>query len=178
MSNKEVELLKIQLEKLSEDKFDLSSWKSSTSIILSRIFGDNYQGIKAIEKIRYDSAGVYGGGSGLSWNNMESCIKQGKEILVACISELETFGPPEKKDPSSGINISLTQNQSVNIHLLISALEDELTGIQLKEVKEIMNSKEPTEQKKNKILNKIKGFGGDIASNILANILTNPNIWR
>ena len=163
MGNKEIELLKAQLEKLSDDKFDLSSWKSSTSIILSRIFGDNYQGIKAIEKIRYDSSGVYGGGSGLTWNDMASCIKQGKEILEACISELETFGPPEKKDPS--------------IDLLISALEDELTGAQSKEVKEIMKLKESTEQKKIKIFNKIKGFGGDVASNILATILTNPKIW-
>jgi hypothetical protein len=177
MSKKEIGLLKVQLDKLEEPKFNLDSWKSSTNIILSRIFGDNYQGIKSIDKIKLTGGGFYIGGSGSSWDNMESCKKQGREILIACISELETFGLPDKKDPSNGINISLTQNQTVNIHLLVSALEEELTGTQLKEVKEIMKSKETTDIKKSRIFDKLKGFGGDVASNILANILTNPNIW-
>lgn len=59
----------------------------------------------------------------------------------------------------------------------MSALEDELTVSQLKDVKEIMKTNEPKEEKKKKVIDKIKSFGGDVASNILANILTNPNIW-
>ena len=177
MSDKAIDLLKGQLNKIEEPKFDLDSWKSSTSIILSRIFGDNYQGTKSINKIKLTGGGWSFGGSGTYWDNMESCKTQARDIIIACINELETFGLPEKKDGSSGINISLTQNQTVNIHLLISALEDELTGTQLREVKEIMKSKENVDVKKSKILEKIKSFGGDVASNILANILTNPNIW-
>lgn len=152
MSKKEIELLKGQLDKIEEPKFDLDSWKSSTNIILSRIFGDNYQGIKSIDKIKLTGGGISIGGSGTYWDNMESCKRQGRDIIIACINELETFGLPDKKNPSSGINISLTQNQTVNIHLLISALEDELTGTQLKEVKEIMKSKEAVEVKKSKIV--------------------------
>lgn len=180
MTDKQIELLRKQIEKLDDKDFDLDAWKSSTTVILGRIFGDNYQGIKAIEKIKFDSGGWAIGDASHFWDNMTSCKKQGKEILEACITELETFGLPEKKKTdSSGININLTQNQNqtVNINLLISALEDELTVSQLREVNDLMKVDEPKSEKKRKIIEKIKSFGSDVASNILANILTNPNIW-
>ena len=177
MSKKEIELIEKQIQNLSEPKFNIDSWKGSTNIVLSRIFGPDCEGIKSINKIKHNAGGMHFGNSSSSWDNVETCKKQGKDILEACISELETFGLPDKSTPSSGINITLTQNQTVSVNLLVSALEDELTVTQLKEVKEIMKSDEPKETKKEKIISKIKSFGGDIASNILANILTNPNIW-
>jgi len=180
MIEKRIELLRNQIQKLDEKDFDLDAWKSSTTVILGRIFGDSYQGIKAIDKIKFDSGGWAIGDASHFWDNMASCKKQGKDILEACIIELETFGEPEKVNPeNSGININLTQNQNqtVNINLLISALEDELTVSQLREVNELMKADEPKSTKKKKIIDKIKSFGSDIASNILANILTNPNIW-
>jgi hypothetical protein len=176
MTDKQIELIKKQLDKLNSSDFNIEGWKSSSIVILSRIFGDTYNGIKAIEKIKY-TGGSFGDAR---WDNLTACKKQGKEILEACVTELETFGQPEpKQKENSGININLTQNQnqSVNITLLISALEDELTVSQLREVNEIMNVEEPKAEKKKKIIDKIKSFGGDVASNILANILTNPNIW-
>lgn len=180
MIEKQIDLLKKQIQKLEENDFDLDAWKSSTNVILGRIFGDNYQGIKAIDKIKFDSGGWAIGDASHFWDNMSSCKKQGKDIIEACITELETFGEPEKnKTEKSRININLTQNQNqtVNINLLISALEDELTVSQLREVNELMKTDEPKYVKKTKIIDKIKSFGSDVASNILANILTNPNIW-
>ncbi|MFA7650730.1 MAG: hypothetical protein WCY06_10420 [Flavobacteriaceae bacterium] len=176
MTEKQIELINKQLLKLDSSDFDLNGWRSSTIVILSRIFGDHYQGIKAIENIKYTSGGI----NSVSWNNLVSCKKQGKDILEACITELETFGQPEpKKNENSGININLTQNQNqtVNINLLIGALEDELTVSQLREVNEIMSSGEQKSEKKKKLIDKLKSFGSDVASNVLANILTNPNIW-
>jgi hypothetical protein len=180
MVQKQIELIRNQIIKLEEKEFDLDAWKSSTSVILGSIFNDNYQGVKAIDKIKFDSGGWAIGDASHFWDNMVSCKKQGKEILEACIVELETFGLPEKKEKdNSGININLTQNQNqtVNINLLISALEDELTVSQLRDVNELMKTDEPKSEKKRKIIDKIKSFGSDVASNILANILTNPNIW-
>lgn len=178
MIEKQIDLINKQIEKLSLSDFDLSAWKSGSILILDRIFGNDFQGIKAIEKINYKSGGLSIGSSSSSWNNMDSCKKQGKEIMQTCITELETFGEREKpKNNNSGININLTQNQSVNINLLVSALEDELTVSQMREVNEIMQSTDDSKNKKAKILDKIKNFGSDVASNILANILTNPAIW-
>lgn len=178
MIEKQIELIKKQIDKLNSSDFDLKAWKSSSILILDRIFGSDFQGIKTIENIKYTSGGIYGGSNPSSWNNMDSCKKQGKEILETCINELTIFGAREKpKKDNSGININLTQNQSVNINLLVSALEDELTVSQMREIKEIMQDSESTKDKKTKIIEKIKSFGSDIASNIIANILTNPSIW-
>ena len=180
MIEKQIELLKNQILKLEDKDFDLDGWKSSAIVILGRIYGDSYQGIKSIEKIKYESGGIGFGDVSSFWDNMKSCKKQGKDILETCIVELETFGEPEKKGNSkSNININLTQNQNqtVNINLLITALEEQLTVSQFREINELMKNDDQKTEKKNKIINKLKSFGSDVASNILANILTNPNIW-
>jgi hypothetical protein len=52
-----------------------------------------------------------------------------------------------------------------------------LTGSQLKEIKQVVDeTKGDLEKAKPKIINKLKSFGENIASNIIANIITNPTI--
>lgn len=109
MSKKEIELIEQQIEQLDEPHFNLDSWKSATNIVLSRIFGSDYEGVRSINKIRYDAGGIYFGGLSNNWDNIETCRKQGREILRACISELKNFGLPEKQAKDNGINITLTQ---------------------------------------------------------------------
>jgi hypothetical protein len=81
---------------------------------------------------------------------------------------------------SNQINITNNQNvsQQMTINLFMEAIKDEITGRDLKALKEILKDyeKEP-EKTKVKLLEKIKGFGGDVLSNIVANILTNPAIY-
>jgi hypothetical protein len=176
MTEKQIELITKQIEKIDSPDFDLEGWKSSSIVILNRIFGDTYSGIRQLQNIKYSGSGI----GDVYWDNLISCKKQGKDILGACITELETFGQPDQKQTdNSGIHINLnqTQNQSVKINLLISALEDELTISQLREINDLMKIDEPKSEKKRKIIDKIQSFGSDVASNILANILTNPNIW-
>jgi hypothetical protein len=179
MTEKQIELLRGQINKLSDSNFDIEAWKQSTNILLSRIFGANSQALKSLDKITFSSFGIYGGGaSSFHSDNLTNCKKQGKDILEACISELEAFGTPEQSQSNKhGINITVNQNQTVNVQLLVSALENELTVTQLKELKEIMNSKDAPENKNEKLKDKLKSFGKDVATNILASILTNPNIW-
>lgn len=178
MVDKKIELLQNQINKLDDQDFDVEGWKSSTIVLLTRIYGYSYQGIKSIEKIKLTGGGIATASGSSFWDNMKSCKKQGKDLLEACITELKTFGLPDIKEKTgSGINIQLTQNQSVNINLLVSALENGLTVSQFREIKEIMDATDETPIKNNKVLEKLKSFGSDVASNILANILTNPNIW-
>ena len=70
-----------------------------------------------------------------------------------------------------------TQSQSVLIEMFVDALHEELSRKQIREVKEIAENTNLThEEKKSSILNKIKDFGIDTLSNIVANVLTNPAI--
>lgn len=69
------------------------------------------------------------------------------------------------------------QSQSIAIEIFVDAIKDELTGKQVKEIKEIITDEPDVKKAKVKLLDKIKSFGSDVASNVLANILTNPTIW-
>jgi hypothetical protein len=62
---------------------------------------------------------------------------------------------------------------------LIEAIKDNLTGRQIKELKEIVSDENNDLQKaRPNILAKLKEFGIDVVSNIAANILSNPTIWN
>ena len=177
MNEKYTELLKSQISKLENQDFDLDAWKGSTTILLERIFGELYSGIKPITLIKNHVSDLRALG-GSYMNNIKQCKQQGKEILEACITELEIFGLPEKKKSiDSGLKINMIQNQTVNISIIMSALKDELTSSQMEEIKEIVEGSEPKSTKLRKVIDKIESFGKDIASNILANILINPSTW-
>lgn len=86
------------------------------------------------------------------------------------------------RNENNGLNISITQNQNQNVHInlqvLLEAIQYELNGKQLEEVQTIIDNNElESTEKKQSIVNKIASFGKDVASNILANILTNPQIF-
>lgn len=81
---------------------------------------------------------------------------------------------------TNNINIenNLSNTQQLSVTLFLEAIKDELTGKDFKAIKEIMQDyKTEPEETKNKLIEKIKGFGGDVLSNIVANILTNPTIY-
>ena len=73
---------------------------------------------------------------------------------------------------------SQNQEQSLAIDLFIDAIKDDLTGRQIKELKTVVADADNDLQKARPgIITKLKEFGTDVASNIVANILTNPMIW-
>ena len=73
---------------------------------------------------------------------------------------------------------SLIQEQSLAVELFIEAIKDDLTGRQIKELKSVVTEADNDLQKARPgILTKLKEFGADVASNIVANLLTNPMIW-
>ena len=94
-----------------------------------------------------------------------------------------------KVQQTKGINIqnnisntntqSQKQSQQQTIEILIKALEDQLTISQVKEIKQVVaEEKGNLEKAKPKVIDKVKAFGENVASNILANIITNPIIWE
>lgn len=75
-------------------------------------------------------------------------------------------------------NQSQSQEQSCAINMFLEAIKDDLTGKQIKELKKVVDeSGDDKEKAKNGIISKLKSFGSDVASNIVANIITNPMIW-
>ena len=94
--------------------------------------------------------------------------------------------PQKTLNSEKGTNVTInnsqqnTQNntQEVVFNIFVEAFQDELTGKEMKELKEILSEfvKEP-EKTKPRLLDKLKNFGGDVLSNIVANIITNPIVY-
>ncbi|MBQ2886985.1 MAG: peptide chain release factor 1 [Alphaproteobacteria bacterium] len=73
---------------------------------------------------------------------------------------------------------SQNQEQSLAVELFIEAVKDDLNGRQIKELKAVVAEADNDLQKARPgVLAKLKEFGADVASNIVANLLTNPMIW-
>lgn len=167
-------------------------WKSKVINILTRIYGEKCNQIDQINKVEYrtyrristigrKSNGYSSAGGG---NNLETCKTEGFALIKGFIEEIETYGLPEKNDKkqeNNGLNIVVNQTNSqqmtVSLNIFLSALQDELNGKQFKEIKGIIDSSEDAEPKKKKIIEKFKSFGIDVMTNIIANILTNPQIY-
>ena len=101
-------------------------------------------------------------------------------------SELQKRTKSSKKEVGEGVNITINntnsqsqnQEQSLAVELFIEAIKDDLTGRQIKELKSIVAEADNDLQKaRSGILAKLKEFGADVASNIVANLLTSPMIW-
>ena len=110
-------------------------------------------------------------------------------VLPTVIPDNRITQVAEKKgDGKDSINVVTTinnsnsqsqdQGQSLAVELFIEAIKDDLTGRQIKELKAVVAGANNDLQKARPgIMAKLKEFGSDIVSNIVANILTNPAIW-
>ena len=154
MNEKELILLQKQKEKLSEKHFNLEGWKLETIIYFQRIFGKDDLVIRMINELKYDYS---------SWNLRDvSGDKQFKEpvkaqaaaIIDAAIAEIETLGSPM---------------QGTTTNKLWSALEEVLTGKQLKELKELVNGSGNL----NAIKEKINLLGKEDLVNIISLLIKN-----
>jgi hypothetical protein len=124
------------------------------------------------------------------WPNQQAkllAILEAFAVLPIAISRIKPS--PKKQDHERGpihitTNInnsnSQTQNQqqSFTVELFLEAIKDDLTGRQIKELKAVVADADNNLQKARPgIIEKLKSFGADVASNIVANLLTNPVIW-
>ena len=161
MPEKEISLLQGQIDKLKAKDFDLDAWKKYTIIILARIFGDNSQKVKQIENIEYDYSSWSLRDTSGSSEYLDTCKKLGREILQASIDELNTLGLPES-----------SENPDAFYNAIMDALQDELKGSQVKELQQILSTTESPEEKREKVLEKLKSYGSEVSHDILSHILT------
>ena len=123
--------------------------------------------------------------------NVHDIAEDTKSLIDSIVAEVKVLGIPLRKtvnDKSVNVNTTVTQNQEqkqnqnqnqeVIINILLEAAKDELTGKQRKELLAIAEeTKDPQEAHKS-ILAKLKEFGENVAVNIVANLMTNPQVWQ
>lgn len=110
-------------------------------------------------------------------HNMIGILKS----LIEVPADLHTVTQTEPTSPVSPVMVHVVQNQtqsqSVATNVFQESIKDELTGKQFKELMEIAKEESDPEKARSKVLEKVKSFGMDVLSNILANVITNPSVW-
>jgi len=184
-TNTAIKAINEKIEKLSEienhSQFD--NWKKATSSTLSNIYPNKENIISKFESIKSWVSVFKGSGDRTSFAKIEA-----KEYLDSLISDIENFGLPHlleknQKEPLSvNVHQHNEQNQStqvnINLEFIIEVIKGELRNSEIEELKEILEADMEQKEKKKSFVDKIKSFGSDVASNILANILTNPKVYE
>jgi hypothetical protein len=157
MAEKEIALLKEQISRLDEKKFDLEAWKNHTTIFLERIFGKDSSKIKMLKELHYDysSWSLRDTAASGKTKDKDPVRQQAEEILSAAITELESLGLPQGKPEEDKV---------------WELLQDELTGKQVKEIETLLASEDA--EKVAKIADILETLGADNLSNIIAKLLT------
>ncbi|MBN1328072.1 MAG: hypothetical protein JXA54_01250 [Candidatus Heimdallarchaeota archaeon] len=179
-----IDLLKSQIDKLKRiqrtelglSESGVNAWISATNSIFERIFGKENIKIKELENIKNS---LMCNLSGPSFYTKEDVEITGETIIQAAIDEIEKLGIPSTiyDGKKESINLTMIQqqlsSQTLNIDIITNALQDELTGSQLKELQDILDSEEDKTKRKAKIIEKLKDFGINTLSGIISGIITN-----
>jgi len=170
ITDKYVEVFRIRISILEEDEFDLEAWKSGTIVLLARVFGPGSSKISQIEKIKFDFGSWSLRDASGSKDQMVSCKKRCKGVLEACITELEVLGV---EDDSAE-----TKEFSSTFQLLKESIEEELKISQYKQLLKIIKTKSSREEKQKMLFSTLMGFDPEIASKIVANIMTDTSLSK
>lgn len=157
MAEKEITLLREQIERLNEKNFDLEAWKNHTLIFLERIFGKENSKIRMIKELTYDysSWSLRDTAAAGKTKDKDPVREQAKEILTATIAELENLGLPQEKQEKAKV---------------WELLHDELTGKQVKEIEAIIKSEE--KDKTEKVTNILENLETENLASVIAKLLT------
>ena len=155
-----------------EDETLYQTWKSKSIRFLNVNFKDDTESTAFVEAAN-------------SFDKSHYTPKYLKEMVGILISFKEIPNNIKRKEnvkqtPPSAVTVNINQSQTQNqkINLFIEAISDELTGKQYKELQSIAQEESNPDTLKQKIVEKLKSFGGDVLSNIVANIITNPSVWN
>lgn len=162
---------------------DFNVWQKGTTFTLINVYNENDKRIKSFENIRaYQDLG-FGGIERFPEAKIEV-----EDILKGLIKDLDDFGiiNSDQKSKVGGINLNVNQsnnqsqstNVSIDLNIFIDAIKNELRGSEIEQLKKIIESQDKPIEKKKKFIDKVKSFGSDVASNVLANLLTNPQVYE
>lgn len=121
--------------------------------------------------------------------NVHDIAEDTRTLCDTIIAEVKALGIPTRRtanDKSVNVNTTVTQNQEqhqsqqqdVIVKILLEAAKDELTGKQRKELLAIAEETTDPQDARKSIFEKLKEFGEDVTANIVANIITNPQVWQ
>lgn len=155
------------------DNNSQNTWKANAKSIFARIYGANYDGLNSIDQNLQRIVLFSGRPTAGDFNEHKQFAI---DFTQSRIDEIQALGLPENLlEPATKIDITQNQAVRVNVSMLLDSLREHLDEGQLVEVQGILEDKGlKTDEKKVRVIEKLKTFGADLAQNVLANILVNP----
>jgi len=155
------------------DSVKYAKWKEKCK----RYLNINYKGDKYIESFE-EKCNEYE--NSYTHNELVGILEAFCDMPILILKPIENG-----KDSGTVVNVNQNQNQhqlqtqsqEIAINIFLEAIKYELTGKQLKEIKAIITEEPEPEKAKSKVMEKLKSFGENVLSNIVANVITNPSIW-
>jgi len=152
-------------------------WKMVSIDYLHRILPKNHPAHSTLISIK--SQGTF----------VSAAITLSKSLFLGLIDEINDLGIPDfnkEIEENSGVNVAVTNNNhqiqtttvSISIEILLDVLKGELRASEIEELKEILTAQTDPKVTKHKFIEKLKSFGENVSSNILANLVTNPSVWQ
>jgi hypothetical protein len=184
-----VDLLQANKAELKADRIVLDKVITSISSIIDRFYSKESpyrervkfltQQISMFKLHKKDKIPIYN-------FTVESAMKEMIDLIDNINNEINLLGIPQnsslKIDKSVNITNTMSQNQSQNqsidVNVILDLLKNELTGKQYKEIEAIAQKEIEPKKALTKIIDKLKSFGEGVLASIVANIITNPNIWN
>lgn len=162
-------------------KNDITIWQRKAKEAITLYFGeDDYHTTEFIETIPSNWTGLnYKRELGRIVNNSIANVEAFATLLDETPNIKEKVQNAKETTSPITINVSQsqTQSQSVAIDIFLESIKDEIPGKYFKELKAIAKEEPDAAKARSRILDIVKGFGEDVLSNIVVNIITNPNIW-
>lgn len=156
MANKEIQVLKEQIDKLEMKGFDLEAWKIYTIGLTERIFGPDSHKIEQLKELKHDFS---------SWSlrdtsgSHDAIKKRAKVILESAISEIEQFGLPLMKKKDEPTN------------LIAEILKDELKGSEYKRIEKIIAEDESEQVKSRHLTDLLNDMDSKTKDQIILNLM-------
>ena len=112
MSSTYIKLLQKRIDGLAEKDFNLEVWKSSSALLLTRIFGENNPYSKEIESLKVDFSSWSLRDATSDYNPRETCKRLGRESLEMAIEELKI---ESKKEDFNAVKLEMLKSHSEDL---------------------------------------------------------------
>lgn len=117
-----IEMLQKRMAGLEDKEFNLEAWKSGTSLLLTRIFGEGNSYSKEVDSMKVDYSSWSLRDATSDYNPREACKKLGHEILELAIAELQL---PKQQATFSERLASLLPDPSGKLEEAIAKKDDQ-----------------------------------------------------
>jgi len=167
-----INYLEGQRAKLDQQGFDFEVWREATAAYLGNVFGHQHPFTRQIRSLEYEIKMSYEDLYPARVKDVDKSRKKFRAAIGAIIDQLQAM---EAADFARRLEAGRQEGAEV-LQRVVEALQNNLTGRQLKELQAAMAGAKKGADEQEALLEQIKKWNVASVQQILAEILTRPEI--